>query len=110
GSMVIDVNSNRLDAIFLRETGAIDDSFTIIKSGPDPLRLSATFSLANGKVIARWNSIAGHSYQLQRTSALENPQWGNVGNTTIATASTTSSTNALPPGAVKDFYRVQDLS
>jgi len=110
GSMVIDINSNRLDAIFLRETGAIDDSFTIIKSGPDPLRLSATFSFANGKAIARWNSVAGHSYQLQRTSALENPQWGSVGNTVIATGSTTSSTNALPPEAVKGFYRVQDLS
>ena len=31
GSMVLDVNGNRLDAKFLRETGAIDDSFTIIK-------------------------------------------------------------------------------
>jgi hypothetical protein len=28
GSLVIDVVSNRLDAIFLRDTGAIDDSFT----------------------------------------------------------------------------------
>ncbi len=31
GSMVLDVNGNRLDAKFLRETGAIDDNFTIIK-------------------------------------------------------------------------------
>jgi len=110
GSMVIDVNSNRLDAIFLRETGAIDDSFTIIKSGSDPLRLSATFSFSNGKVIARWSSIAGRSYQLQRTSGLENPQWSGVGNAIIATTSTTSSTNSLPPGPVNGFYRVADVS
>lgn len=31
GSMVLDVEGNRLDAKFLRENGAIDDSFTIIK-------------------------------------------------------------------------------
>jgi len=31
GSMVLDVNDLQLDAKFLRETGAIDDSFTIIK-------------------------------------------------------------------------------
>ncbi|MDQ5858239.1 MAG: metallophosphoesterase [Acidobacteriota bacterium] len=31
GSMVLDVDGNRLDAKFLRETGAIDDSFTIVK-------------------------------------------------------------------------------
>lgn len=31
GSMVLDINGNRLDAKFLRETGAVDDSFTIIK-------------------------------------------------------------------------------
>jgi hypothetical protein len=31
GSMVIDVAGNRLDARFLRETGAVDDAFTILK-------------------------------------------------------------------------------
>jgi hypothetical protein len=36
GSMVLDVDGNRLDAKFLRETGAIDDSFTILKGAPPP--------------------------------------------------------------------------
>lgn len=31
GSLVLDIQGNQLDAKFLRETGAIDDSFTIIK-------------------------------------------------------------------------------
>ncbi len=34
GSMVLDVDGNRLDARFLRETGAVDDHFSIVK-GPD---------------------------------------------------------------------------
>ena len=32
GSLVIDVSGDRLDAVFLRETGAIADSFTIVKA------------------------------------------------------------------------------
>ena len=39
GSLVLDINSNRLDAVFLRDTGAIHDSFTILKGEPAPLRL-----------------------------------------------------------------------
>ena len=31
GSLVLDVTGNRLDAKFLRETGAMDDYFTIVK-------------------------------------------------------------------------------
>jgi hypothetical protein len=34
GSLVLDVNGNRLDATFVRENGSIDDSFTILKT-PD---------------------------------------------------------------------------
>jgi hypothetical protein len=37
GSMVLDVDGNRLDAIFLRETGTIADNFTIVKgTAPTP--------------------------------------------------------------------------
>jgi hypothetical protein len=35
GSLVLDVNGNRLDAKFLRETGAIDDYFSIVKNIPN---------------------------------------------------------------------------
>ena len=34
GSMVLDVNGGRLDALFLRENGIVEDSFTIIKGPP----------------------------------------------------------------------------
>jgi hypothetical protein len=36
GSMVLDVDGNQLDAKFLRETGAIADSFTIVKGTAAP--------------------------------------------------------------------------
>lgn len=34
GSLVLDVNGNRLDGTFLTSTGATNDTFTILKSGP----------------------------------------------------------------------------
>ncbi|HZI64997.1 MAG TPA: metallophosphoesterase family protein, partial [Thermoanaerobaculia bacterium] len=36
GSMVLDVDGNRLDAVFLRETGVVTDSFTIVKGTAPP--------------------------------------------------------------------------
>ena len=46
GSMVIDINGNRLDATFLRETGAIDDTFTIIKNLAPTIALTAPSAAA----------------------------------------------------------------
>lgn len=40
GSLVLDVNHNRLDATFLRENGSVDDYFTILKT-PDNCPLVA---------------------------------------------------------------------
>ena len=45
GSMVLDFSSNRLDAIFLRETGATNDSFSIIKDGTYPPMLANVVAL-----------------------------------------------------------------
>ena len=44
--MVLDVNGNRLDAKFLRETGAVEDYFTIIK-GPGSANTPPSVSLTN---------------------------------------------------------------
>jgi hypothetical protein len=37
GSLVLDITSNRLDAVFLRETGATNDWFTLIKQHQAPV-------------------------------------------------------------------------
>ena|SRR6185369_2240355 len=110
GSMVIDIDGNRLDAKFLRETGEIDDWFTLIKSTPrEPLWL-AGFSVSNDSVIARWVSIEGHTYQLQSAPHLGSAPWTNVGSVVNATGSYTSSTNSPSEGNGRGFYRVVDVS
>ena len=48
GSLVLDFRSNRLDAVFLRETGATNDWFTIIKEGTHPPRLTNAMALGSG--------------------------------------------------------------
>jgi hypothetical protein len=110
GSLVLDINSNRLDAVFLRDTGAIDDSFTILKGGPaDPLRF-ATFTAKNGQLIARWKSQPGHTYRIESASNLENPIWQPISGNITASGLTTSLTNALPPNLPRGFYRVVRIS
>ena len=110
GSMVIDINGDRLDARFLRETGAIDDYFTIIRgAAPEAFRFS-TFHVANGKVIGSWKSVAGANYRIDRASSLESPDWTPVaGMPVIATGATTFWTNTLPANA-KSFYRVVKIA
>ncbi len=46
GSMVIDVNNDRLDAKFLRENGTVADYFTVIKGTPPPAPPSPPTGLA----------------------------------------------------------------
>ena len=45
GSMVLDITSNRLDAIFLRETGQTNDCFTIIKTNYAPVASNLDFTI-----------------------------------------------------------------
>ncbi len=48
GTMVVDVNENRLDAKLLRETGDIQDHFTLLKPDPRPARPTGLFALSTG--------------------------------------------------------------
>ncbi|HUR44967.1 MAG TPA: metallophosphoesterase, partial [Candidatus Saccharimonadales bacterium] len=109
GSLVVDINTNRLDAVFLRDTGAIDDSFTIIKGGPAaPFRL-ASISTKNGKVIARWKSVSGFTYRVESAPDLEGSPWQAASGNIVATGATTSWTNSVAPNGNKAFYRVAQV-
>ena len=108
GSMVLDINGNRLDAKFLRETGAIEDHFTIIKGGAtEPFRL-CTLELNGFEVIARWKSEPGHDYIVEQATSLAPPNWLPFSDPIRAYGATTSWTNYVD-STEQAFYRVQQL-
>jgi 3',5'-cyclic AMP phosphodiesterase CpdA len=111
GSMVIDVDGNRLDAKFLRETGAIDDYFTIIKedSAETVLRI-VLFHVQDGVVTARWNSVSGRTYRVEKTSNLDNPDWHPASTEIHADGAITTWSGPAPPGANESYYRVVRLN
>jgi 3',5'-cyclic AMP phosphodiesterase CpdA len=65
GSLVLDIHSNRLDATFLRETGATNDAFTIVKvNSTTSLRiLSATLN-SSGHCTLTWAAVGGLRYRV----------------------------------------------
>jgi hypothetical protein len=105
GSVVIDINTNRLDARFLLSTGDIADSFTIIKVAPPPLQFDG-FLVQQTNVVAQWKSIPGMSYQVERAESFVTPVWLPIGDPIIATGTTTCWTNPITPGASLGYFRL----
>ncbi len=105
GSMVIDVSSNRLDAKFLRNTGAIDDYFTLLKGvGPDPLNIKGT-RVAGENITIQFKTIAGQRYQILHATRLAPSDWAPAGNVITATGATTKwSDNKSQSG--NHFYQI----
>ena len=65
GSLVLDINSNRLDATFLRETGATNDTFTILKvQSTSSLRIVSAMLNSNGHCTINWASVGGLRYRV----------------------------------------------
>jgi cellulose 1,4-beta-cellobiosidase len=103
GSLVVDVDTNRMDVKFLRETGAIGDYFTMTKGGtvtipPAPTSLTAT--PGNAQVVLNWSAASGAtSYNVKRSTVNGGPY------TTIATGvtSTTFTNTGLSNGTTYYF-------
>ena len=65
GSLVLDINSNRLDATFLRETGATNDTFTILKtSSTSTLRIVSQTLNPMRHCTITWSSVGGLRYRV----------------------------------------------
>ena len=115
GSMVIDVSGKRLDAKFLRETGKIDDSFTLLKDAPpEPLRIAKFLppdptSQLNSGAVVRWKSVAGHFYRVEVSSSVPASSWTPASADILAYGATTSWTNTVADLSGQNFYRVVEL-
>lgn len=110
GSLVIDVNGDRMDVRFLRETGAIDDYFTILKGAPAASLRIARYRIRDGEIRMQWKSVAGQSYRVEsnpNVDATEN--WEPASADMVASGATSGWTNSLPPGGERLFYRVKEI-
>jgi hypothetical protein len=108
GSLILDIDGHRLDATFLRETGAIDDRFTIIKgAAPEPLRI-ATFRINDQAIHAAWKSVAGRRYQVEATPSVAESAWTPISPAIEASGATTFWTNSAPV-STSAFLRVREL-
>ena len=110
GSLVLDIDGQRLDAKFLRETGVIDDHFTIIKGTPPERLRIVSIRYDDSVVTIRWKSRAGQAYRLEKSDNLESPDWQRVGADLLATGATTSWTGGVPSPTGRCFFRVVEAN
>jgi hypothetical protein len=102
GSLIIDIDGNRMDAWFLRETGAIEDRFTVVKGG----LLLERLQMAGGAVTASFKTLPGRTYRVECSPGVDPPAWVNVSGPLAGTGAIVNWTGPAPPGAVRHFYRV----
>ena len=101
GSMVLDIDGDRLDAKFIRETGAVDDNFTILKRD-----VSLSALMTNGTMtVCATNVAASKTNILQVTSDFVS--WPPISTNVISS----NSFNVLDnnAGGAPRFYRVLRL-
>ena len=105
GSVVLDFSSNRLDAIFLRDTGATNDWFSIVKDGTHPPLLTAPVALPDDAFRFTALTRAFRTNVIEATSNLP-AVWMPVStNMTTNLSFTFTETNA--PGDPLRLYRVR---
>jgi len=109
GSLVLDVRGEFMDVTFLRETGAIDDSFTIAK-GAFTNALAVSSAATSTNMTLSWNTIPGHYYVVESASDLQIGAWTAV-TAPIRAAGSSASWSCVPSAAGSGcaFFRVIDL-
>jgi Immunoglobulin domain len=73
---------------------------------PGPFSITSAVPQSGSAVVLTWQSVAGHSYQVQFKNSLTDSTWSNAGTPITATGSTASFTDNVP-AASNRFYRVQ---
>ncbi len=109
GSLVIDVEGDRLDLQFLRETGAVDDHFTLIKSDtPEPLRVTR-FQIGPRAFTLSFRSLPGRTYQVEVSTDIAFADWNRVGSPIQANGGLAQATLPLQGQPAYAFFRIVEV-
>ena len=105
GSLVLDINNERLDAQFLESTGVVSDHFTILKG--HEFRITS-FHAQPSSVTLSWRSEPGQTYYVDYKPTLTNATWTPVSGGIVAQGTQASWTGFRQAGA-SAFYRIVRL-
>ena len=94
GNMLFALDSNNGIKAFQISTNTVLGSFSITSANAQP----------GSMIVLAWESVSGHSYQLQGRPGLTSGTWTNIGGNVTATGTSTSITNTV--SAAPQFYRV----
>lgn len=106
GSFYLEVNGKRLDGSFIRETGAIDDRFTIVK-GEMTNRLASLEALGNDSYFLRGFGVPGRTHEIESADYLSNPNWRKLGDARAATNGVFPFFDFGSTNANQQFYRAR---
>jgi len=107
GSLVLDIDGDRLEAKFLRETGVIDDYFSIIK-GVDPLRITSIV-ISDDMLTLTWNSLPQNIYRVERATNLTALAWTTISPSIQGRPTSTSWSHSLRGAPANAFYRLSSF-
>lgn len=77
----------------------------LINTGLLPYNITSIVPSAGANVVLTWQSVAGHSYQIQTRSNLFSGTWSDLGSPVTASGTQTSATNTIAQPA--QFFRVK---
>jgi hypothetical protein len=102
GSVVLDIDAHRMDVKFVRETGAINDYFTLIKG---PLAPTLVITRNQGVDVLRWSTNYGVGFTLEAAQALPDTTWNLVPSPPAISGNQFVVTNSAAD--VRLFYRLR---
>jgi acid phosphatase type 7 len=108
GSLVLDIDGPRLDAVFLRENGVVQDNFSILKPGAVPATRITSFFVNAGIMSITWRAEAGRTYYVQRTRSIDAPEWETISPPITAAGETATWATLIEPDP-NLFFRVSSF-
>jgi hypothetical protein len=106
GSVVLDINGNRLDAQFLTDLGRVDDHYTILKGVSLPNLRIISAHQQDDVLTFTWRTEPGKYYSVEWATSLVPRNWTTISPPILATDILTEWSDFIGAGLPVGFYRI----